>query len=160
MTQFSEAQQALFTQLSDCSRLACSAVLCASKCVFRVWREGIASCEPQGSATKSFYFAQRPQVWWNSSLRGGETREHFVLEFCLKWFFEKTLPPLHCCILIGQGGTYSGRRKKTGGNIFKLVLCFTEAQHWENLKEEDKPRHFGYTKLLSSGEPSKGFDTV
>lgn len=48
-------------------------------------------------------------------------------------------------------------KKRTSYNIFKLVLCLT--QHWGNLTEEDKPRHFGYTKLLSSGKPPIGFDT-
>lgn len=44
-------------------------------------------------------------------------------------------------------------KKRTGGNIFKLCCALL------SLEEEDKPRHFGYTKLLSAGKPSKRFDT-
>lgn len=89
---FQKAQQALFTQLSDRSRLACSAVLCSSKCRFSVWREGVSSV-PFARTTR-----ERNQNFWLCSEAtsvvkffsgGGETREHFVLQFSLKWFFEE-----------------------------------------------------------------------
>ena len=91
---FQTAQQALFTQLSDHSRLACTAVLCSSKCVFRVWREGIASVpllEPWGSATKSFYRHECGEILharrWNK-----RTSCSSVLFEIILW---KNPPPLH-----------------------------------------------------------------
>lgn len=54
---------------------------------------------------------------------GGETNEHFIVQFCLKWFFEKILHPCtHYCVFIERGGTYS-RGKEEQAAIFSSLCC-------------------------------------
>lgn len=81
---------------------------------------------------KSVHFAQRPQAWWNSP-QGEVKRENiFFLQLCLKSIFWKNPPPLQCCVFIGQGGTYSKRGQRTGGNIFSSS-CARRSHSFEGI---------------------------
>lgn len=90
---FQKAEQALFTQLSDCSRLACSAALCSSKCRFRVWRESVISVPfPRTTREGKQKFSLCSEA--TSVVKIFHRRWTFCLRFSFKWIFEKKNPSL------------------------------------------------------------------
>lgn len=102
MTQFSDGTAGfVYTAIRPQPvSLLCSAVLCSAL----LQKMRVQSLEGRNSqpwttreCNQKFLLCSEATSVVKFFTGGGETREHFVLQFCLKWFFEKTL---HRCTAV------------------------------------------------------------